>query len=355
MACQQPAFGPQGRFLGQRVAQRGPNPSSVGADLVQTQTAAFATWMIGHVVLAAHMRAERQPLLATNPLANRPFLIWAACAVGPVMVASLVPRLQHQLHLSVPTQEVWCLRGGNPRSGPPGLALPPLMRRRGARWRDLELQRSAERVRCVHSRTPDRTAREPGARPPFAPRWIEYVSRPSAPRARPTVWADNRVRARTSTSPIGSPGGIVKLNIHEILTRLPHRHPFLLVDRVVKLEKGKRIEAIKNVTLNEGFFQGHFPHRPMMPGVLMLEALAQAAGLLAILTFGEVADNKAMYYFGGIGAARFKRPVEPGDQLVLDVALLRWKAGVFKFRASGHVEGQLAVEAELVCTRTVVA
>ncbi len=141
----------------------------------------------------------------------------------------------------------------------------------------------------------------------------------------------------------------MKLDIREILTRLPHRYPFLLVDRVVKLEKGKRIEALKNVTCNEGFFQ----HHPVMPGVLMLEALAQAAGLLAIVTFGDVADDQAMYYFGGISAARFRRPVEPGDQLVMDVNLLRWKAGVFKFRAAGHVEGQLAVEAELLCTRAV--
>ncbi len=147
----------------------------------------------------------------------------------------------------------------------------------------------------------------------------------------------------------------MQLDIYEILNRLPHRYPFLLVDRVLKLEKGKRIEALKNVSIDEAFFQGHFPRRPVMPGVLLLEALAQAAGLLAIVTFGGVADDKTMYYFGGIHAARFKRPVEPGDQLTLHAKLLRHKAGVFKFRASGYVEQQLAVEADLLCTRAVLA
>jgi 3-hydroxyacyl-[acyl-carrier-protein] dehydratase len=147
----------------------------------------------------------------------------------------------------------------------------------------------------------------------------------------------------------------VKLDIHDILKKLPHRYPFLLVDRVVKLDKGKRIEALKNVSFNEEFFQGHFPHRPVMPGVLLIEALAQAAGLLAIVSFWEAADDRALYYFGGIDGARFKRPVEPGDQLTLDVKLLRRRAGMFKFKASGYVEKQLAVEAELLCTRTLLA
>jgi 3-hydroxyacyl-[acyl-carrier-protein] dehydratase len=125
------------------------------------------------------------------------------------------------------------------------------------------------------------------------------------------------------------------------------------VDRVVKLEKGKRIEAIKNVTFNEEFFQGHFPHRPVMPGVLLLEALAQVAGLLAIVSFAVAGNDNAMYYFGAIDGARFKRPVEPGDQLTLEVMLLRRKADVFKFKASGHVAQHLVVEAELICARTV--
>lgn len=147
----------------------------------------------------------------------------------------------------------------------------------------------------------------------------------------------------------------MKLDIHQILRKLPHRYPFLLVDRVLKLEKGKRIEALKNVTINEGYFQGHFPLRPVMPGVLMLEALAQTAGLLAIVSFAQIEDDQAMYYFGGIDGARFKRPVEPGDQLRMEVKLLRRKADVFKFKALGFVDQQLAVEAELLCMRSLVA
>jgi 3-hydroxyacyl-[acyl-carrier-protein] dehydratase len=147
----------------------------------------------------------------------------------------------------------------------------------------------------------------------------------------------------------------MKLDIHDILKKLPHRYPFLLVDRVLKLEKGKRIEALKNVTINEGFFEGHCPRRPVMPGVLMLEALAQASGLLAILSFAEIADDQVMYYFGGIDGARFKRPVEPGDQLRMEVKLLRRKADVFKFKAWGFVDKQIAVEAELLCLRSPVA
>ncbi len=145
----------------------------------------------------------------------------------------------------------------------------------------------------------------------------------------------------------------MKLDIHDILKKLPHRHPFLLVDRVVKLDKGKRIEAIKNVSFNEEFFQSYFPHRPVMPGALLLEALAQAAGLLAVVSFAVVENNNAMYYFGGIDGARFKRPVELGDQLTLDVKLLRRKADVFKFKASGYVAQHLVVEAELLCARTI--
>jgi 3-hydroxyacyl-[acyl-carrier-protein] dehydratase len=140
------------------------------------------------------------------------------------------------------------------------------------------------------------------------------------------------------------------MDIHQILKQLPHRYPILLVDRVLEIEKGKRIKAIKNVTINEPFFMGHFPHRPVMPGVLMLEALAQAAALLAFDTLGVVPDDKTVYYFAGIDGARFKRPVEPGDQLVLDVELDRAKAGIFKFNAKALVDGQLAVEAQLMCT-----
>ncbi|MEY3954411.1 MAG: 3-hydroxyacyl-ACP dehydratase FabZ [Pseudomonadota bacterium] len=140
------------------------------------------------------------------------------------------------------------------------------------------------------------------------------------------------------------------MDIHQILKKLPHRYPILLVDRVLEIEKGKRIRAIKNVTINEPFFEGHFPHRPVMPGVLMLEALAQAAALLAFDTLDVQLDDKTVYYFAGIDGARFKRPVEPGDQLVLEVSLQRMKAGIFRFGAQALVDGQIAVEAELMCT-----
>lgn len=145
------------------------------------------------------------------------------------------------------------------------------------------------------------------------------------------------------------------LDIHAILKQLPHRYPFLLVDRVLELDKGKSIKAIKNVTINEPFFQGHFPSRPVMPGVLILEAMAQAAGLLAFDTLGQAPDENSVYYFVGIDAARFKRPVEPGDQLVLDVTLERSKAGIFKFKGAARVAGEVAAEAELMCTMRSVA
>ena len=140
------------------------------------------------------------------------------------------------------------------------------------------------------------------------------------------------------------------MDIHKILKQLPHRDPILLVDRVLELEKGVRIMALKNVSINEPFFLGHFPHRPVMPGVLMLEALAQAAALLAFDTLGETPDDQTVYYFAGIDGARFKRPVEPGDQLILEVELDRMKAGIFKFKARAKVGDEIATEAELMCT-----
>ena len=145
------------------------------------------------------------------------------------------------------------------------------------------------------------------------------------------------------------------MDIHQILQKLPHRYPFLLVDRVLELEKGVRIKALKNVTMNEPYFTGHFPHRPVMPGVMMLEAMAQAAALLSIETVGVTIDDKSVFYFAGIDGARFKRPVEPGDQLVLEVFLDRAKAGIFKFKGTGRVGTELAVEAELMCTMRKVA
>jgi 3-hydroxyacyl-[acyl-carrier-protein] dehydratase len=144
------------------------------------------------------------------------------------------------------------------------------------------------------------------------------------------------------------------MDIHQILKLLPHRYPFLLVDRVVAIDKGKSIRTLKNVTINEPFFVGHFPRRPVMPGVLMLEAMAQSAALLSFATMDVTPDDRTVYYFAGIDGARFKRPVEPGDQLVMDVSLLRMKAGIFKFSACARVGEELACEAELMCTmRTV--
>jgi 3-hydroxyacyl-[acyl-carrier-protein] dehydratase len=145
------------------------------------------------------------------------------------------------------------------------------------------------------------------------------------------------------------------MDIHKILKQLPHRYPFLLVDRVLEIDKGKSIKALKNVTINEPFFVGHFPHRPVMPGVLMIEALAQAAALLSFDMMGTTPDDKTVYYFAGIDGARFKRPVEPGDQLVLNVTLDRMKAGIFKFKANAMVGEELAVEAELMCTMRTIA
>ena len=140
------------------------------------------------------------------------------------------------------------------------------------------------------------------------------------------------------------------MDIHAILKQLPHRYPFLLVDRVVELESNKRIRAIKNVTFNEPYFMGLFPGRPVMPGVLMLEALAQAAGLLAFDAMGQVPDENNIYYFVGIDSARFKRPVEPGDQLILEASIDRVRAGIWKFKGIARVGDEVACEAELMCT-----
>ena len=140
------------------------------------------------------------------------------------------------------------------------------------------------------------------------------------------------------------------LDINQIKQYLPHRYPLLLVDRVLDWESGKNITAIKNVTINEEFFVGHFPHKPVMPGVLTIEALAQTAALLAFLTTGQKPDDNAVVYFVGIDGARFKRPVEPGDQLKMHVEILRQARGISKFQAKATVDDQLVVEAELMCT-----
>ncbi|HEY1042694.1 MAG TPA: 3-hydroxyacyl-ACP dehydratase FabZ [Telluria sp.] len=140
------------------------------------------------------------------------------------------------------------------------------------------------------------------------------------------------------------------LDICQIKEMLPHRYPLLLVDRVLNWESGKSITAIKNVTVNEEFFNGHFPHKPVMPGVLMIEAMAQTAALLSFLTAGVKPDENSVVYFVGIDNARFKRPVGPGDQLKMDVEILRNSRGIWKYKAVGTVDGQVALEAELMCT-----
>ena len=140
------------------------------------------------------------------------------------------------------------------------------------------------------------------------------------------------------------------MDIHEILKYLPHRYPFLLVDRVLSCESGKEIVALKNVTINEPFFSGHFPHHPIMPGVLIIEALAQAAALLTLKTANLKVDSDSVYYFVGIDEARFRKPVYAGDQLILKVAIARQLKGVWKYSARAEVNDKLVTEAKLMCT-----
>lgn len=145
------------------------------------------------------------------------------------------------------------------------------------------------------------------------------------------------------------------LDINQIKEYLPHRYPFLLVDRVLNWESGKNIVAIKNVTANEEFFNGHFPNKPVMPGVMMIEALAQTAALLSFLTMGKKPGENEVVYFAGIDGARFKRPVGPGDQLRMEVEIIRAARGIWKYKAKASVDGQLVVEAELMCTMRSIA
>lgn len=140
------------------------------------------------------------------------------------------------------------------------------------------------------------------------------------------------------------------MDIHQILEYLPHRYPILLVDRVVDVVPGERITALKNVSVNEPFFPGHYPHHPVMPGVLIVEAMAQTAAILSFKTLGGKPDDKSVYYFVGIDNARFKRPVGPGDQLVMEVSIVMNKRGIWKFAGVAKVDGQVAAEAELMCT-----
>jgi 3-hydroxyacyl-[acyl-carrier-protein] dehydratase len=139
------------------------------------------------------------------------------------------------------------------------------------------------------------------------------------------------------------------LDIHAIMRQLPHRYPFLLVDRVLECKPGESLTALKNVTMNEPFFQGHFPQRPVMPGVLILEAMAQATGLLAFATLGHAPKQNEIYYFVGIDKARFREPVEPGDQILFKVKVLASKRGLWKFDGVAEVDGRIAAEAELMC------
>ncbi|MBC7778675.1 MAG: 3-hydroxyacyl-ACP dehydratase FabZ [Proteobacteria bacterium] len=141
------------------------------------------------------------------------------------------------------------------------------------------------------------------------------------------------------------------MDIHAILQHLPHRFPFLLVDRVLELEPGIRIKALKNVSINEPFFPGHFPHHPVMPGVLIVECLAQAAAILSFHSANAKPDDGSVYYLAGVDGARFKRPVIAGDQLLLDVVLNRQMRDVYKFKGVARVDGQLTAECEIICVR----
>ncbi|HPI58697.1 MAG TPA: 3-hydroxyacyl-ACP dehydratase FabZ [Zoogloea sp.] len=139
------------------------------------------------------------------------------------------------------------------------------------------------------------------------------------------------------------------MDINEIKQYIPHRYPFLLVDRIVEIELGKRALGLKNVTINEPFFPGHFPHNPVMPGVLIIEALAQAAAVLAFKTDGTIPDKDAMVYFASVDNVRFKRPVVPGDQLMLEVEIVRTIRNIWKFKGVARVAGEVATEAEFMC------
>ncbi|MCW8855883.1 MAG: 3-hydroxyacyl-ACP dehydratase FabZ [Kangiella sp.] len=141
------------------------------------------------------------------------------------------------------------------------------------------------------------------------------------------------------------------MDIYEVMKHLPHRYPFLLVDRVVDFKAGEYLKAIKNVTVNEPFFPGHFPHRPVFPGVLMLEAMAQASGILAFKTTESLPTDDSLFYFVGIDDARFKKPVEPGDQVVMEVTVVKRKRDLWKFSAVATVDGKVVCSAELMCAK----
>ena len=141
------------------------------------------------------------------------------------------------------------------------------------------------------------------------------------------------------------------MDIQEILAHLPHRYPFLLVDRVLECEPGVRLKALKNISVNEPMFTGHFPERPIFPGVLIMEALAQATGILAFKTTESKPDGTSLYYFAGIDNCRFKQPVVPGDQLILDVQVVKQKRGIWKFTGEARVDGKIVASADLMCAQ----
>lgn len=143
---------------------------------------------------------------------------------------------------------------------------------------------------------------------------------------------------------------MAEMDVYQVLEYLPQRYPFLMIDRVLECEPGKRILAIKNVSVNEPHFPGHFPYRPIMPGVLILEAMAQAAGILVFRTAGRIPDENSVYYYAGIDKARFKKPVVPGDQLEIEVLLIASKQGIYKFGCAARVDGSIVAEAEILCT-----
>lgn len=139
------------------------------------------------------------------------------------------------------------------------------------------------------------------------------------------------------------------MDIHEILDHLPHRYPFVMIDRVILMELGKEITALKNVSINEPFFPGHFPHHPVMPGVLIVEAMAQAAAILSFKTMGKKPTDDSVYYFAGIDSARFKKPVSPGDQIILNVKIDRILKGIWKYSGVATVDGVVVAEASMMC------
>ena len=141
----------------------------------------------------------------------------------------------------------------------------------------------------------------------------------------------------------------MQLDIHEILKHLPHRYPFVLIDRIIDLNLNEEITAIKNVTINEPFFPGHFPYHPVMPGVLIVEAMAQAAAVLSFKTMNVLPSEDSVYYFAGIDNVRFKKPVSPGDQLILNVKIDRVLKGIWKYKAQAKVDDQIVAEAEMMC------